>query len=494
MNSQPFGLSGRSLYRVEQVRALDAAAIAAGVPGFRLMQQAGRAAWQHLRRRWCWASQVRVLAGGGNNGGDGLVLATEAARHGWPVQVDLCVAEDRLRGEARQALEQARAAAVPIRAFRGEPLAADAVLVDALLGNGLQGAVRGTFRQAIDWINTQGRDSGRPVLALDVPSGLDADSGRVHGDAVHASLTVTFVGDKPGLHTAEGPEYAGEVCFEPLDIPVSVRDGVSAVAELLPEALPWPMPVRSANGHKGRYGHVLCLGGGEGMGGAIRLCAEAALRAGAGLVSVRCAETSRLQVACGRPELMVACAADGPLDPRATVLAAGPGLGRDHWARACIQQVLADTRPLVLDADGLRLLDGHTFGTRPVVLTPHPGEAAVLLDCTVADVQTDRLQAAALLAERHQAVVVLKGCGPVIAGPDGARAVAPLALPVMGGPGFGDVLTGVIAALMAQGLSTWQAACNGVMAHGLAARRAGVDRVRGLLAGDLFAHLPGILS
>ncbi len=484
----------RPLYRVEQVRRLDQAAIATGVAGFELMSQAAQAAWDVVRHRWRWAGSLLVVAGGGNNGGDGLVLAALARRAGWPVRVLLADTPERYRGDAMRAWRQARDARVDCQAWVAQTLPRDTVVVDALLGSGLRGEVREKQAEIIRWINNH----AGPVLALDVPSGLDADSGRPRGLAVRADVTVTFVGDKPGLHTGDGPDHAGEVVFAPLSVPESVRTQASPTAWLLPAAhLPLVLPPRPANGHKGLYGHVYCLGGGTGMPGAIRLCAEATLRAGAGLVSVGCAPEHVLAVQAGRPELMVSAVEAAQWTEqtrRASVLAVGPGLGRDGWADELLQAVLADERPLVLDADGLRGLGEAAFSGRAAVLTPHPGEAARLLGTTSTEVQADRLQAARTLAERLQAVVVLKGAGTVVAAPDGRLAIAPFALPAMGGPGFGDVLTGGIAALLAQGLEPWAAAVDGVLAHAQAAARVSRGRTRGVLASDLFAVLPEVLS
>ncbi len=487
-----FEVMQRPLYRVAQVRALDAAAMAAGTPGFVLMQRAASSAWALLHRQWRWAREVVVIAGGGNNGGDGLVLAALAQQAGWPVRVLLAVEPERFRGDARRAHALALESGVPMAPWAETPLDADTVLVDALLGSGLSGPVRERQAAIIRWMNRQ----PAPVLALDVPSGLHADTGEIQGVAVRASHTITFVADKPGLHTGEGPACSGAVHFADLNLPPSLYANEQAVAGLLPDGLPFPMPERTRTSHKGQFGHVLCLGGQAGMSGAIRLAAEASLRSGAGLVSVACAPESVLPVACGRPELMVreADAAFDLQNHRANVLALGPGLGQSGWSRQLAERVWADTRPLVVDADGLALLPEQAFDSRTVVLTPHPGEAARMLATTVQTVQRDRLQTAGQLAERWQAVVVLKGAGTVIAAPGHLPVIAPLALPAMSGAGFGDVLTGIIAALLAQGLSAWEAACNGVMAHGLAARRAAGSRQRGLLASDLFPHLPDILS
>ena len=482
----------RPLYRVAQVRALDAAAMAAGTPGFELMRRAATAAWTLLRRRWRWAREVVVVAGSGNNGGDGLVLAVLARQAGWPVRVLLAADADRYRGDARRAHALALESGVPMAPWAETPLDGETVLVDALLGSGLSGPVRPRQEAIIQWMNRQPTS----VLALDVPSGLHADSGEIQGVAVRASHTITFVADKPGLHTADGPACAGEVHFSDLGLPAALYATEQAAATLLPLALPFPMPARARNSHKGQFGHVLCLGGQAGMGGAIRLAAEACLRSGAGLVSVACARASVPPVACGRPELMVR-EADAGFDlqaHRADVLALGPGLGQSDWSRQRTESVWADARPLVVDADALALLPARAFENRPVILTPHPGEAARMLATTVQAVQRDRLRAAEQLAERWQAVVALKGAGTVIAAPGRLPAIAPLALPAMSGAGFGDVLTGILAALLGQGLSAWEAACNGVMAHGLAARRAAGDRQRGLLASDLFSHLPDVLS
>ena len=482
-----------ALYTAAQVRALDAAAIAGGIAGSELMRRAAAAALAVLRARWPEARRIVVLAGPGNNGGDGFLLAAQARAAGLDSRVLASTAQS--GRDAAAARATARAAGVPIAQADADamPLPAADVYVDALYGSGLSRAPTGT---AATWITALQPHAPR-VLALDIPSGLDADTGMPRGAAVRAAATVCFVGWKRGLFTGRAAEHAGVCTLAPLDLPHALHVSRMPDAVLLAAAA---LPPRDRAAHKGAFGHVLVIGGDHGMGGAARLAGEAALRAGAGLVSVatRAAHVGALLAA--RPELMVHAieTVDALASPlaRASVLALGPGLGQGDWGEALFVAALAAGRPVVVDADALNLL-ARAPRTLPMttVLTPHPGEAARLLGIGTAAVQGDRYAAARALAVRCGAVVVLKGAGSLIADPAGRVAVCPWGNPGMAAGGMGDVLTGVIAALLAQGLAPWDAACLGVGLHaraGDAAARAGGER--GLCAADLFAPLRALLN
>jgi len=481
-----------ALYTPEQVRELDRRAIEDhGIDGLQLMERAGASAYRLLRRRHPQARRILVLCGGGNNGGDGYVIARRAAQDGLAVTLCPLVPVARLRGSAAEAARQALER-LETRPFTPASLDGAEVVVDALLGTGLDRPVTGELAEVIDAVNA----AGRPVLAVDVPSGLSARTGQVLGRAVRAALTPTFIGLKQGLFTGDAPDVTGEVVFDDLQVPAVVHEGLEPAARRLSAAgLARVLTPRARTAHKGHFGHVLVLGGDLGMGGAARLAAEAAARTGAGLVSVATRAEHVGALLAGRPELM-ARAVSGPDDlapllERASVLACGPGLGTADWGRGLLAAALAAERPLVLDADALNLLAAGGPGLPPAaVLTPHPGEAARLLGCTTAAVKEDRFGAAGRLAERHGAVVVLKGAGTVVAHA-GRVAVCGTGNPGMASGGMGDVLTGVIAGLLAQGLEPWTAATAGVLLHGIAADRAAAAGERGLLAGDLLAGLRG---
>ncbi|MBW6389632.1 NAD(P)H-hydrate dehydratase [Billgrantia antri] len=487
----------RPLYRAEQVRELDRRTIAAGIEGFALMQRAATAAWQSLKARWPGVKRISVLCGGGNNGGDGHVLAALAAVAGVEVQRIALKPPNALEGDAARAAEMATAAGVGLEPWRKGIEFTGEVVVDALLGTGLTGEVRGEFRDAIEAINA----SSLPVLAIDIPSGLAADTGAVLGVAVSATRTVTFIGDKVGLHTGRAPARTGEVHFRALGVDGRRHADLVPAAELLDKALleAW-LPPRSRDAHKGAMGHVLILGGAPGFGGAALLASEAAARLGAGKISLATAPEHVTACLTYRPEVMVhglrGAAELGELPGKADVLVVGPGLGQGAWGEGMLQAALAESKPLVVDADGLNLLASRFCGKQrdDWVLTPHPGEAGRLLGCSTAEVETDRPAAVRELQRRYGGVVVLKGAGSLIAGPDGT-AVCPYGNPGMASGGMGDVLSGILGALLAQGLPLEVAARLGVMVHAMAADTAVRDAgERGLLAADLASYARVIVN
>ncbi|MBN1239903.1 MAG: NAD(P)H-hydrate dehydratase [Gammaproteobacteria bacterium] len=487
-----------AVYSAAQVRELDRIAIEQrGIAGYELMCRAGQAALDVLKAHWPDAHKLTVFCGAGNNAGDGYVLARLARAAGLSVRVEAVVPPTRLGGDARTAWEECRDAGVAIHAF--EPQREDSaagfvpdVVVDALLGTGLARPVEGRFAEAVEHVN----GAGAPVLALDVPSGLHADTGRVLGTAVRADVTVTFVGLKQGLFLGDAPDRRGVLEFSDLMLPPDVSAAFEPALERLnPALLRAALPRRPRSAHKGDAGRVLLIGGGPGMSGAIRLAAEAALRVGAGLVYVATHRDSVQTVMSGRPELMCR-AADSPadLDPllaAADCIVLGPGLGRTDWARALWQRVVRHERPLVVDADGLNLLAGEPFSRRGWLLTPHPAEAARLLGTDTEAVQGDRLGAVRSIAERYAATVVLKGAGTLIAAPPGAPSVAvcDYGNPGMATAGMGDVLSGVLGGLLGQLRDVPLTARAGTLLHALAGDDAAADGERGTVAGDLMPAL-----
>lgn len=486
----PDDVRATSLYTAAQVRRIDRVAIERlAIPGFELMRRAAGAAFASLRRRWPAARRVAIHAGVGNNGGDAFLLGCLALREGFAVEA--FALGERSDGDAARARATFVEAGGRIQAIDGyaAPGPSD-VHVDGLFGTGLGRPVEGAAAVWIERINS----ADTAVLALDLPSGLDADSGCAMGACVRADATVSFVAWKRGLFTADGGDACGARELATLDIPAAALDGIEADAQLMDARLAGLLPPRRGNVNKSTFGHVLAIGGGSGMGGAVRLCGEAALRCGAGLVSVATQASHVTALNAARPELMARgvedAAALAPLLARAGVVAAGPGLGSDAWAHGLFAAALAAGRPLVLDADALNLLAQAPRALAvPAVLTPHPGEAARLLGSDVAAVQRDRFAAVRALAARYGASVVLKGAGSLVAAPDGRVAVCPWGNPGMSTAGMGDVLTGVVAALLAQGLSPWDAARFGAALHARAGDLAAGTAPRGLAAGDLFEPL-----
>ncbi|MDX2421634.1 MAG: NAD(P)H-hydrate dehydratase [Amphritea sp.] len=485
-----------ALYTAEQSRALDRMAIASGVPGFKLMQRAGHAAFDRLRQRWPEVRKLTLLCGGGNNGGDGLIVAGLAHRQGMLVQL-LCVGGDdfaeRLSGEAQEAWKWLQNEGVSSEHYRGQAFTGE-LIVDGLLGTGISGAVRDPFMTAIKQIN----HASLPVVALDIPSGLCSDTGAVQGIAVRADMTVTFIGVKRGLLTHQGPEYTGELLFDDLRVSDDVYESVDVSGFITgADDVAHLLPARAKTAHKGSCGHVLVIGGDSGMGGAAIMAAQAAGRCGAGLVTVATRKEHLAALLSRYPEAMAVGVRSGaelePLIARATVLVLGPGLGQQAWGEQLLMVALKSGKPLVLDADALNLLQQRgEFGQRDGehwVITPHPGEAARLLDCTVGELQADRFAAVVALQSAFGGVALLKGPGSLSFDGD-ALHLNPTGNPGMASGGMGDVLSGVIGGLIAQGLSTADAARLGAWLHGAAADRSAAQYgARGMQATDLLAQL-----
>lgn len=490
-----------TLYTAAQSRTLDRTAIEQfGIPGFRLMQRAGHAAFAELLERWPGVRRLTIACGAGNNGGDGLIVAGLAWQQGIEVQL-LVLTDDyanHLHGEALAAWQWAEAVGVHPRRWQSGMELSGEVLVDALLGTGVKGVVQGELAALI----TQFNRSHRPVLALDIPSGLCGDTGSVLGVAVRADLTLTFIALKQGLLTHEGVDYCGELKFDALLLPDEVYEETSPsafrtdrddVAKLL--------PARRRSSHKGLFGHVLVIGGDHGMGGAALMAAEAAARSGAGLVSLATRPEHVTAALTRAPEVMTSGVNSGqdlqPLLERPDVLVVGPGLGQSAWADQLLQKALASGKPLVLDADALNLLQQRQYpqrGRHDWILTPHPGEAARLLGREVAAVQCDRFSAIRDLQCEMGGTVVLKGAGSLSFDGDGMH-LCSAGNPGMACGGMGDVLSGIIGALRAQRLSAIDAARAGVYVHARAADLCALEQgERGLLATDLVTRVRRVLS
>ena len=483
----------QALYSAAQVRALDARLIAAGTSGFELMSRAAHAIWRALRRRWPDAGVLTVLAGRGNNAGDGYLVAALALRAGWRVQV-LAVGEAAaLQGDAAAARDQALAAGVLVQPW-SECAALEGVVLDAMLGTGLSGTVREPYAQAIRLLNT----SGLPVLAVDIPSGLCSDTGQVLGVAVRAQQTVTLIGLKLGLFTGVAPERVGELLFDGLQAdPALVAAQAFAARRLSAAGIPC-LPPRAPTVHKGQLGHVLVAGGDRGFAGATLLTAQSALRSGAGLVSLATRHEHLAAAQARLPEVMSVGVASANqlmrLGSAASVWVVGPGLGQAAWGRSLLSAALVSSAAQVWDADALNLLAAAPSKLPAnTVLTPHPGEAARLLGVSTTEVQANRPAAARALASRYDAVCVLKGAGTLIADPAGQLWLCDRGHPAMAGAGLGDVLAGLLGALRAQGLPAVEAACLAVWVHALAGERQ-AQQGNGLAASDLCAAIRQVLQ
>ena len=481
----------RSLYRVAEIRAAEHIAIQdLNMPGLQLMRSAGQAAFNLIRHHWPDTACLTVFCGGGNNAGDGYVVANHALQAGYVVRVYSLVDVSHLRGDALTSCRDFLHAGGKVLKF-DPTIKPDGVIVDALFGTGLSRLVSDDYVSAIRLIN----QSSCPVMALDVPSGLHADTGRVLGVAVKADITLTFIALKSGLFTGAAAEYCGSIVCDSLQVPESVLSDLPVTGYLLDKTA---FPPRPRHAHKGHFGHVLLIGGNVGYSGAIRLAGEAALRCGAGLVSIasRAAHCGLLNI--GRPELMCHGVENSaqlqPLLDKASVVVIGPGLGQDDWSQDLFNRLLDIDKPCVFDADALNMLAKSPCLRHNWLLTPHPGEAARLLGCSNQDVAVDRFVAVQKIQAQYGGVCVLKGAGSLITNND-ATFVATTGNPGMASGGMGDVLAGMLGALLAQGLSVMDAAKLAVYTHGEAADWLAKEYgERGLLASDLFPKIREFLN
>ncbi|WP_277053727.1 NAD(P)H-hydrate dehydratase [Pseudoalteromonas marina] len=461
---------------------------------FTLMQRAGHAAfnaWQDFN-----AEHTLVVVGHGNNAGDGYISASLIKQAGKRVTLCAVNPEKALTGDAAKAFKLWRDEGGEVNAYTSELLNRSDLIIDAMLGTGITSSVRDNFAKIINEINA----SNKPVLSIDVPSGISADTGQPLGIAIQASKTITFVGIKQGLTTAIGKQHCGELIFDDLNIGPAFFELATSSGTLINIKSFKKLGARNLNSHKGTHGKLLCVGGNEGTAGAIRLSSEAALRAGAGMVKVYTHSSSVVPVSIGRPELMVTSTNLKEALEWASCVVIGPGLGQDEWAQKTFEEVIyycqTNNMPLVIDADALNLLakQASSYTLKQCVLTPHPGEASRLLSKTIVDVESNRFENARLCAKRYNATCVLKGAGTLIDNAentwvceDGNAALA------VGGSG--DVLTGIIGALCAQGLDIDEAARYGVTLHAKAGDIASErDGQRGILPSDLFSIVRSLIN
>ena len=476
------------LYTAEQVRYLDQCAIHdAKIPGFDLMRRAGRRVFSESIQRWPETASLTVFCGPGNNGGDGYIVAALAMEAGLRVQLVQLGDPDRVSGDAalaRSAFLDAGGAEIPLNDLLPET----DLIIDALLGTGLERPLGDNYLEVVQWINGQ----SCPVVSVDIPTGINADTGAVMGGAVQADLTITFVGRKQGMYTADAVDLCGELIFDDLGIPGDVYAKTPSSSLLMSRVNTRLMVSRKRNAHKGHYGHVLVLGGSSGMPGAVIMAGLAALRTGAGRVTIATHLEHASQIPLVHPELMCR-AVSGPTDlhdlfEAADCMVFGPGLGTDSWATMLFNEMLTLQCPVVIDADGLNLLSRSGHGRGQWILTPHPAEAARLLGVTTTEVQADRFTAVSTISSRYQSVTVLKGAGSLVHLPD-MTWLCPHGNPGMATAGMGDILAGVIGGLLAQGLSREEAASLGVFIHATAGDRAAEQGERGLMATDLLDYI-----
>lgn len=485
------------IFQTTQIRACERLAVERfGISAQQLMQRAGKAAFDYLQRRWPQAQKIAVFCGAGNNGGDGYVLAQLAHERGLKVTVWQVGQSQPVSLEAKNAHASCVDAGVKV-----QPCQADTdfqhpdMVVDAICGIGIKDKLREDVASLINKI----AELEIPILALDVPTGIDADTGNILGSALHATATMTFIGLKLGLMTGPATAYVGELVLNDLQLTNELFALIEPAAKKIHlSAYQSHLQPRPRDWHKGLSGHVLVVGGDLGYSGAVRMAAEAALRVGAGLVSVATLVDHAADINCHYPEIMAhgvtTVAQLEQLLVKADVVVLGPGLGQSEWAKKWWEQVNVHDMPKVIDADGLNLLAQTTLYHDGWVLTPHPGEAARLLNQTTADIQQDRLEAAQAISKRYGGICVLKGAGSLVVTPNVLPAVCDRGNPGMATAGMGDVLSGVIGGLIAQGIPLGVAAKLGVCVHAMAGDLAAKDGERGMVATDLLPYIHRLVN
>jgi hydroxyethylthiazole kinase-like uncharacterized protein yjeF len=510
-NAQPHGVA---LFTAKQVQELDRLANKqCDKDGYELMEQAGEAAFMAILSQWPSVRQLLVLCGKGNNGGDGFVVARLAKQHEIDVQLVLTGDESELCGYAKlAAIDTFKQGVMPVSLSQviWPDITDGCVIVDALLGTGLNSDVTGSMAQLIETVNA----SGLPVLAIDVPSGINATTGALQGVAIKARTTISMIAFKQGLFTGAGPAYAGQVRLALLAVDKTLIQNQKPSSRLVN----WQhlqdssfFAKRDLDSHKGHFGHVMIVGGDLGCGGAVSLAAGAALKSGAGLVSVATRSEHVNAILARYPEAMVHGVSSGqdlqPLLERADVIVIGPGLGQSYWGEQLLQQVMALTTPVVLDADALNILAkgriAHNLTQRISVITPHPGEAARLLykredGVKNVPIQTNRFASAALLSEKFASTVVLKGLGSLVC--SGTKvSICSDGNPGMASAGSGDVLSGVVVSLLAQHAtvlneSLHDLVSSAVCLHSAAGDKAATQGQAGMVASDIVDQLRGLLK
>ena len=509
------------LYTVDSVVKLEQLAITEhGISAYELMKRAAAVVFNVLKNRFPECKKTLVVCGAGNNAGDGYVVAALAKQAGIEVSLLSLVSSDSLTGAAllayndwcRLLVDEDKTESVLTKLAIPEDTD---VIIDAMLGTGLKRLLTSSWYDCIEQIN----QSNKPVISIDIPSGLYANTGSLAGIAVQADITVTFIGLKQGMFTAQGKDVCGEIVFDKLSLPDNIYSTVKFDARLITEINYALLPKRKASAHKGCFGHVLIVGGNTGMPGAVILSARAALRAGAGLVTIITIAENAEVISAAVPEAMLRLCDDETVDnvlkenfsSEVTHVAVGMGLGQDAWALSLLQQCIQLNKPLLIDADGLNLLARHNLSVGcELIITPHPGEAGRLLNSsptevsvknTSATIQEDRFAAVVKLYEKFKSnyglVVILKGSGTLIY--DGHMTkVCNLGTSAMAAPGMGDVLSGILVALMAQNssenVSLSDIAELGTCLHASAAQLSSGDKTRGLLASDVVDSLKAVLQ
>ena len=488
------------LYGVAEIRNIESLAIQNSISEKELMFRAGNGVLLEIRKRWSKARKIVVICGKGNNAGDGYVVASLAKQVGLDVKILALAPEEELMDETRNAALECKSLDIPIKVFVKHELENGDLIVDAIFGIGYSGDMSEEYVRVIEAIN----NSGLSVISVDVPSGIDAESGYIGQCVVKADMTVTMIGEKIGLYLGKARDYSGKILLNTLSLPANLYESSVALVEKLDLVQELEgLPIRKASSHKGDFGHLLVIGGDYGMGGAVRIAAEAALRSGAGLVSVATRKENVIPINATRPEIM-AYGIDidniSQLDSllvKATVVILGPGLGIGKWSKVMFETAMRANKLMVIDADGLNILGGENYGPRENwVLTPHPGEAGRLLDVSSDEVQKDRLGCLNQLKNKYGGICVLKGCNSLIVSQNFEKIiVCDYGNAGMATGGMGDCLAGVIGGLLAQKIDLFSAVRLGVAVHAKAGDLTALKEGSiGIAALDLLPWIRKLLS
>ncbi len=510
------------LVTAEGMRQMDRKAVEEyGIPGMVLMENAARGTVQAMRRHFpgLFRQRVGILAGRGNNGGDAFAIARYLLNNKVDCRVYLLGSAQALTGEAAANLEILKRLSIPVREIHSEEdlqpekakIASCHLIVDGMLGTGLRGPVQGLFREVIAWINSL----KKPVVAIDIPSGLHADSGQVMGIGLQASLTVTFGLAKRGLLVQPGRKYCGKLVIVDISLPSRLTEGPE-IQDYLIEGAQFRslLAARDPEAYKGIFGHLLVLAGAPGKTGAAAMVCEAALRVGAGLVTLGIPKSLHPIFASKLTEAMTELLPETDehtMGPSAlekirqalagkTALALGPGISLHPETQKAVSQIVAMTDlPTVVDADGLTALANHLEilpqKDGKIILTPHPGEMARLMATAVSEIQRNRIEVARKFAKDHKVILVLKGASTIVASPQGEIFINSTGNPAMASGGMGDALTGMIGGFLTQGFPPLEAAQLGVYLHGLAGDFSAFQKgERGVIATDVIAATPRVLQ
>lgn len=492
-NPEHYIFSSKTVSEVDQ-RAIQQE----NIPGFILMKRAAAFGFHQAQRYFSDANSIMIFCGSGNNSGDAYLLGCLAIEKDIKTKVITLSDTLRLRNDALKAFNEYQSLDGEVLEWNSEIDIDCDLIIDGIFGIGINRNVEGKFLQAINKIN----DSKVPVLSLDIPSGLNADSGEVMGSSIKADLTTTFVGRKKGLYLNQGPLMSGWIEYSNLSIPEVCFENAAIELEIVNRfLLEQYLKPRKRTSHKGDFGHVLVIAGNHGMGGAARITSESALRTGAGLVSVITRPENVAIISKTTPEIMAYSADDrndkiSELFKKADVVAIGPGLGLDSWAKDLFDAALNSEKQLIIDADGLNLLADSPTKKDNWILTPHPGEAARLLRCLNPEVQEDRLASLEKLIDKYGGVTLLKGNNTLVGAAGEIPCVVTAGNPGMSTAGMGDLLTGIIAALCSQfrQVNPKILAALGAYIHALAGDQAAKSGERGIIATDLFGELKDIIN